>query len=88
MEDWAGLLVPYRNRPAREKPSELLAYVIKTVEQEEDEEDDEVTLTEACWAPQPRRMTRARKRNFVSVCCSTDMLDFLRHLMCKRNFIR
>jgi superfamily II DNA or RNA helicase len=46
MEDWAGLLVPYRNRPAREKPSELLAYVIKTVEQEEDEEDDEGTLTE------------------------------------------
>ena len=47
MENWAGLLVPYRNRPAQEKPSELLVYLIKTVEQDEDEEDDAGALTEA-----------------------------------------
>jgi superfamily II DNA or RNA helicase len=48
MENWASLLVPYRNRPVHEKPSELLDYLIKAVRQEEDEdeEEDAGTLTE------------------------------------------
>jgi superfamily II DNA or RNA helicase len=49
MENWAGLLVPYRNRSVREKPRELLAYLMKTVEQDADEDGDEDAgaLTEA-----------------------------------------
>jgi hypothetical protein len=43
MEIWAGVLLPYRNN---EKPSELLDYLIKTVEEEKEEEEDAGTLSE------------------------------------------
>jgi superfamily II DNA or RNA helicase len=49
MEAWASLLIPYRGRSAKEKPSELLDYLKEAVRPEEDQdvEDDETTLTES-----------------------------------------
>jgi superfamily II DNA or RNA helicase len=49
MENWASLLIPYRNRSAHEKPSELLEYLTDTVKrvEEEDPEDNESALAEA-----------------------------------------
>lgn len=50
METWAGLLIPYRNRSVKERPDELLDYLIEIVQREEEEEDtegDAGTLTES-----------------------------------------
>jgi superfamily II DNA or RNA helicase len=49
METWTSLLIPYRARSAKEKPGELLDYLIDAVGHEEDEdaEESEGTLAEA-----------------------------------------
>jgi superfamily II DNA or RNA helicase len=55
MENWAGLLIPYRNRSVSEKPSQLLDHLVERIEQEqrnrtgdqeEDQEGDAGTLAE------------------------------------------
>lgn len=43
MQHWAGLLVPYRNRSANERPENLLDYLIERVTEEEEEPEDEET---------------------------------------------
>jgi hypothetical protein len=49
MEQWAGFLIPYRNRSAHEKPADLLAYLIENSKREKKgdvEEADSSTLAE------------------------------------------
>ena len=61
MEGWATLLIPYRNRSARERPGELLTYLIEAVKKPEEEEaveEAETTLPEAVG---PSATTEARQ---------------------------
>ncbi len=56
MEGWAGLLVPYRNRPANERPESLLDYLIGAVREEEEEDPEDTdtgTLSEAVGSGLP-----------------------------------
>jgi superfamily II DNA or RNA helicase len=69
MQNWAGLLVPYRNRSVREKPRELLAYLMKTVEQDADEDGDEDAgaLTEAVGPAASNDAREEEKRRLGSL---------------------
>ena len=70
MEAWAGLLIPYRNRSGKEKPDELLDYLIEIVRREEEgeAEDDGGTLTESVGpsgAPEKRHEEQNRLGQLV-----------------------
>ncbi len=61
MEGWATLLIPYRNRSARERPGELLTYLIDAVKKPEEEEDVEETESTLPEAVGPSATTEARQ---------------------------